>query len=168
VLRETAPADTAYVVESTSTNGDFWRHMDLREPGSYFWPASGGLGFGLPAAVGVKLARPDRPVIGVVGDGSANYGITALWSAAQYRVPVVFVILNNGTYGALRWFAGMLGTGDVPGLDVPGIDFLSLARGYGVPAQAAGTAAELADLVRQGLAAEGPTLIEVRTELTTP
>lgn len=62
----------------------------------------------------------------------------------------------------------MLGTGDVPGLDVPGIDFLSLARGYGVPAQAAGTAAELADLVRQGLAAEGPTLIEVRTELTTP
>jgi len=168
VLRGTAAAETAYVVESTSTNGDFWRHMDLREPGSYFWPASGGLGFGLPAAVGVKLARPDRPVVAVVGDGSANYGITALWTAAQYRVPVVFVILKNGTYGALRWFSGMLGTGEVPGLDVPGIDFLSIARGYGVPAAAAGTAEELAELVRQGLAADGPTLVEVRTELTTP
>lgn len=168
VLRKTAPADTAYAVESTSTNGDFWQQMDLREQGSYFWPASGGLGFGLPAAVGVKMAYPDRPVVGVVGDGSANYGITALWSAAQYGVPVVFVILKNGTYGALRWFAGMLGTGDVPGLDVPGIDFLSIARGYGVPAHAAGTAEELADLLRRGLAADGPSLIEVRTELTTP
>jgi benzoylformate decarboxylase len=82
--------------------------MNLRHPGSYYFPAAGGLGFGLPAAVGVQLAQPQRRVVALIGDGSANYGITALWTAAQYRVPVVFIILKNGTYGALRWFAGVL------------------------------------------------------------
>jgi benzoylformate decarboxylase len=105
-LRETQPADTSYVVESTSTSADFWAQMDLRHPGSYYFPGSGGLGFGLPAAVGVALAQPARRVVAIVGDGSANYGITALWTAAQLGLPVTFVILRNGTYGALRWFAG--------------------------------------------------------------
>ncbi|HEY3483034.1 MAG TPA: benzoylformate decarboxylase, partial [Streptomyces sp.] len=90
-LRETQADDTRYVVESTSTNSAWWRQMDLRREGSYFFPAAGGLGFGLPAAVGVAMGSPDRPVVGVIGDGSANYGITALWSAAHYRVPVTFV-----------------------------------------------------------------------------
>ncbi len=165
-LRETQPADTAYVVESTSTNADFWAQMDLRHPGSYFFPASGGLGFGLPAAVGVALARPDRRVVAVVGDGSANYGITALWSAAQQGVPVTFVILRNGGYGALRWFAGLLGTPDVPGLDVPGIDFVPLAEGYGVPAIHVKDRAALShELARTP---DGPRLIQVDTSLTTP
>ena len=67
-LRDTQPADTSYVVESTSTNSSWWRQMDLRRGGSYFFPASGGLGFGIPAAVGVALAQPGRPVTGVIGD----------------------------------------------------------------------------------------------------
>ncbi|GAA2138037.1 benzoylformate decarboxylase [Nocardioides koreensis] len=165
-LRETQPADTSYVVESTSTNADFWAQMDLRHPGSYFFPASGGLGFGLPAAVGVALARPDRPVVAVVGDGSANYGITALWSAAQLGVPVTFVILRNGSYGALRWFAGLLGTPDVPGLDVPGIDFVPLAEGYGVPAVHVKDRSALAHELSR--TPEGPRLLQVDTSLTTP
>ena len=115
LLREHAPADAIYVNESTSTSDSFWSQVDLALPGSYYFPASGGLGFGLPAAVGVQLARPDRQVIGVIGDGSANYGITALWTAARYRIPVVFVILKNGTYGALRGFADLLDTGETPG-----------------------------------------------------
>ena len=165
-LRRTQPADTAYVVESTSTNAAFWEQADLRHPGSYYFPASGGLGFGLPAAVGVALAQPDRRVVAVIGDGSANYGITALWTAAQRRLPVTFVILRNGTYGALRWFAGLLDTPDVPGLDVPGIDFVALARGYGVPGghvpDVAALTAALAD------PPNGPRLIEVDTMITTP
>ncbi|MDQ0380985.1 benzoylformate decarboxylase [Amycolatopsis thermophila] len=165
-LRETQPADTAYVVESTSTNSAWWRQMDLRRPGSYFWPAAGGLGFGMPAAVGVAMGLPDRPVVGVIGDGSANYGITALWTAAQYRVPVTFVILRNGTYGALRWFAGLLGTTGVPGTEIPGLDFTAIAAGYGVPAT---TVSGVDDLRAQlKTAPAGPRLIQVDTELTTP
>ena len=114
--------------------------MDLAHQGSYYFPASGGLGFGLPAAVGAQLAHPDRRVIGLIGDGSANYGITALWTAARYGVPVIIVILKNGTYGALRWFAEILDAGETPGLDVPGIDFVRIAEGYGVHATSVSSA----------------------------
>lgn len=172
-LRETLPPDTAYVVESTSTNAAFWAQMDLRHPGSYYFPASGGLGFGMPAAVGVQLAQPDRRVVAVIGDGSANYGITALWTAAQRRLPVTFVILRNGTYGALRWFADLLEVPDAPGLDIPGLDFCPIAEGYGVRAVTVTTAAELAaaltpDEPCEDAAASGPLLVQVDTCLTTP
>ncbi|NEY35445.1 benzoylformate decarboxylase [Streptomyces sp. PRKS01-65] len=165
-LRDEMPEDTAYVVESTSTNSAWWRQMDLRRPGSYYFPAAGGLGFGLPGAVGVALAQPDRPVVGVIGDGSANYGVTALWTAAQHRVPVTFVLLRNGTYGALRWFGGLLGVPDAPGLDIPGLDFTRIAEGYGVPARQVTGAGEL----RAALAerTDHPRLLQVDTELTTP
>jgi len=169
-LRETQPADTVYVVESTSTNSAWWRQVDLRHGGSYFFPASGGLGFGLPAAVGMAMGlaerRAERPVVAVIGDGSANYGITALWTAAQHRVPVTFVILRNGTYGALRWFGGLLGTPDVPGTEIPGLDFTRIAEGYGVPATAV---TGLEDLRAQlKTPTDGPRLIQVDTHLTTP
>ena len=121
--------------ESTSTADSFWNNAVLEGQGSFYSPASGGLGFGLPAAVGVQLAHPERRVVATIGDGSANFGITGLWTAAQYGIPVVFVILNNGTYGALRRFTGP-GRGGDPGLDVPRIDFVHLAKGYGVAAEA--------------------------------
>lgn len=165
-LRDSLPAETMYVVESTATTADFWQQMDLRHPGSYYWPASGGLGFGLPAAVGAAMARPDRPVVGVIGDGSANYGITALWTAAQHRVPVTIVILRNGTYGALRWFADQLGTTDVPGLDIPDIDLVPVAEGYGVPGTHVKDAHDLASLL--AAPSDGPRLLQVDTTLTTP
>ncbi|MBW4718463.1 benzoylformate decarboxylase [Saccharothrix obliqua] len=163
-LRDTQPDDAIYVVESTSTNSAWWRQMDLRRGGSYFFPAAGGLGFGLPAAVGMAMGRPDRPVVAVVGDGSANYGITALWSAARYGVPVTFVILRNGTYGALRWFGELLGTPDVPGTEIPGLDFTRIAEGYGVPATTVSDEAAL----RARLAVGGLQLIQVDTYPTSP
>ncbi|MFD8615015.1 benzoylformate decarboxylase [Streptomyces sp. NPDC059631] len=165
-LRDEQPEDTAYVVESTSTSAAWWRQMDLRRPGSYYFPAAGGLGFGLPGAVGVALAQPDRPVVGVIGDGSANYGITALWTAAQHRVPLTVVLLRNGTYGALRWFGDLLGVPDAPGLDIPGLDFTRIAEGYGVAARQAGDAEELRALLAER--PDGPRLIQVDTVLTTP
>jgi benzoylformate decarboxylase len=165
-LRDTQPEDTSYVVESTSTTSAWWRQMDLRRPGSYYFPAAGGLGYGLPASVGVALGQPDRPVVGVIGDGSANYGITALWTAAQERVPLTVVLLRNGTYGALRWFSELLGTPDVPGLDVPGLDFTRIAEGYGVPGLSAGSVDELRSIL--ATPADGPRLVQVDTLPTAP
>jgi benzoylformate decarboxylase len=163
LLRTHAPADAVYVKESTSTSAAFWAQMDLPHQGSYYFPASGGLGFGLPAAVGAQLAHPDRRVIGLIGDGSANYGITSLWTAARYGVPVIIVILKNGTYGALRWFAEVLDAGETPGLDVPGIDFVRIAEGYGVRAKSVCTAKEFTVALEEALAGTCPMVIEVIT-----
>ncbi len=163
VLRTHAPADAVYVKESTSTSAAFWAQIDLTHQGSYYFPASGGLGFGLPAAVGAQLAHANRRVIGLIGDGSANYGITALWTAARYRVPVIIVILKNGTYGALRWFAGILDAGETPGLDVPGIDFVRIAEGYGVQAKSVSTAKDFTVALEDALADTRPVVIEVLT-----
>ena len=72
----------------------------------------------------ISLSSLQTRVIAVIGDGSANYSITALWTAAHYNLPVIYVIMKNRTYGALRWFAGVLRE-ERPGLDVPGISFTS-------------------------------------------
>lgn len=165
-LNAVAPEGTIFVSESTSTGDSFWSHIDISRPGSYYNPAAGGLGFGLPATVGAALGAPDRQVVGIIGDGSANFGITALWTAVRMDVPVVVLILNNGTYGALRWFGGVLGTGETPGMDVDGIDFVSVARGYGMDATAVGSVDGLTDALRSALAAGKPSLIEVRTTLS--
>ena len=82
---------------------------------------------------------------------------------ARYKIPVVFLILRNGTYGALRWFAEVLKVGDVPGLDVPGIDFPSLAKGYGVEGVRAATANDLKQVLTAAFGSQAPTLIEVPT-----
>ncbi|GAA1869941.1 benzoylformate decarboxylase [Brevibacterium marinum] len=171
-LRETMPADTRFVVESTSTNAAFWAQMDLRHSGSYFFPASGGLGWGLPAAMGVALADPDRPVVAIIGDGSAHYSISALRTAVEENIPVIIVLLRNGTYGALDWFADMLGVDKAPGLDLGEVDFVSIARGYQMRAEHVDSAADLdrsiAEAADRAHRNGTPTFIEVSTEKTRP
>lgn len=164
-----SPEDAIYVKESTSTVSAFWQRVTMRHPGSYYFPAAGGLGFGLPAAVGVQMARPERRVVALVGEGSANYAITALWSAAQYAVPVVFVILKNDTYGALRWFSRLLDAENAPGIDVPGLNFCAIAAGYGVDATRTTDRGAFEQAYARALAAtDRPSLIEVPTILTEP
>lgn len=162
MIDEIAPRDAIYVNESTSTMAAMWQRVAMEQPGSYYFAAAGGLGFAMPAALGVQLAVPDRQVVAVIGDGSANYSITALWTAAQENIPVVFVILKNGIYGALEWFAEVLEAHDVPGLEVPDIDFVSIATGYGVTASRATTDDEFADQFAAALEVGRPTLIEVQ------
>jgi benzoylformate decarboxylase len=109
----------------------------------------------------VQLAEPGRPVIGVIGDGSANYAITGLWSAAHYRVPTTFVILRNDEYGVLKWFAGALKATDLPDMDLPGIDYCSIAQGYGVRAVRIASRDELSAALVRSVASDSPSLIEV-------
>jgi benzoylformate decarboxylase len=155
------PSRTVYVSESTSNTPVFWDRVPMNRPGSYYFPAAGGLGFGLPAAIGIQLAVPDRPVVAVLGDGAVQYAVSALWTAVRYGLPVTFVVLRNDSYGALKWFASHLGAGDLPGLDLPGIDAVTIARGYGMAAERAVTVDRLAALLEKAPARGGPLLVEV-------
>ena len=112
-------------------------------PGSYYFGAGGGLGFGLSAAVGVQLAQPDRQVVCVVGEGSVQYAVTAFWTAAAYEVPVTFLVLRNSEYAILKWFADVEQVEGAPGLDLPALDVVPVAAGYGVSARAASGSDEL-------------------------
>jgi benzoylformate decarboxylase len=155
------PDDVRLVNESTSNTTQFWQHLTLSRPRSLFFPAAGGLGFGLPAAVGVALADPRRPVVAVLGDGAFQYGVVGLWTAVQLDLPVTFVVLRNGGYGALQNFLGQLGVEKAPGLDLPGMDAVAIATGYGMAASRAGTQAELAAALAATAAPASPRLIEV-------
>jgi benzoylformate decarboxylase len=167
-INSIAPDDAVYVNESTSTLVPFWKRIEMKYPGSYYFPASGGLGFGMPAAVGVQLADSTRRVIAVIGDGSANYSLTALWTAAQENIPVIFIIFKNGTYGALRNFAKRLDATNSPGLDVPDIDFCALAQGYGVRAHRTENLQEFKSRFAEALESTSPVLLEVPTSFVSP
>jgi benzoylformate decarboxylase len=160
-LARLLPADVRLVNESTANTAQFWTHLDVRRPRSLFFPAAGGLGFGLPAAVGVALADPGRPVVAVLGDGAVQYGVAGLWSAVQLDLPITFLVLRNGGYGALRSFVAQLGVTDPPGLDLPGLDAVRIAEGYGMPATRIGDGAELAAALGCTAATTGPRLLEV-------
>ena len=103
------------VLESPSSTAALRNQLRLSRPGSYFFSASGGLGFGIAAAVGVQLAQPGRQVVCVLGEGSAQYAITALWTAAAYSVPVKFLVLRNHEYAILKWFASLENVVGAPG-----------------------------------------------------
>ncbi len=165
VLRDRVPADAAFASEVPSL-GNWWDRVPVTRPRSFFSSAAGGLGYGIPAAVGLALADPTRPVVCLSGDGSAHYGITGLWTAARQGVDVTFVIARNGTYGALKEFGVYLQTTDLPGLDLPGIDFVALAAGYGVEGRRVATAAEFDEALAAAFASNGPNLIEVETDAT--
>lgn len=161
VLNAAQPPGTAYILEAPSIDALFLSRVDTDAPRSFYTPAAGGLGFGLPAAVGVALAEKGRPVVGVIGDGSAQYGITALWTAAQEQARVTICYLRNGSYEALRQFSAFLGAQKAPALDLPDIDIVSIAKGYGVQARTITTSAELAEALRSAQSAPGPVLLDI-------
>ena len=161
-LADAWPEAGIAVVEAPSATLALRNRLRLSRPGSYFFGASGGLGFGIAAAVGVQLAQPGRPVVCVVGEGSAQYAITALWTAQAYRVPVTFVVLRNDEYAILKWFAAAGQVEDAPGLDLPGLDVAAVARGYGVAAREVEGREALTDALREDIAVgDGPRLIQV-------
>lgn len=157
------PDGAVMVHETPSNTKDLQRRWPATQPDSYYTFASGVLGYALPAAVGIALAERQlgrhRPVVAVIGDGSFQYSVQGLWTAAQLRLPVVFVVPSNSEYAILKSFAEMEDTPGVPGLDLPGLDIASIARGYGCTAQVAATPAEAQDAMREALGRQGPTVI---------
>ncbi len=161
-LAEVWPEDGIAVLEAPSSTLALRNRLRLSRPGSYYFSASGGLGFGIAAAVGVQLAQPARPVVCVLGEGSAQYGITALWSAAAYRVPVTFLVLRNEEYMILKWFAELEQAASVPGLDLAGLDVAAVAGAYGVPSVEVSERGELVEALRGAISADdGPRLVQV-------
>jgi benzoylformate decarboxylase len=155
------PAGSIVVEEAPSSRAALHDHLPMLEPDSFYTCASGGLGHGLPAAVGVALARPDRKVIALLGDGSAMYAIQGLWSAAQLALPVAFVIINNGGYRALDQFAAHFGMSQPPGTQLPHLDFCALARAQGVEGVRVERCAALDAALCAAFAAKQPVLVEV-------
>jgi benzoylformate decarboxylase len=160
-LAEVLPEDAIVVLESPSSTLALRNQLRLSRPGSYYFSAGGGLGFGLPATVGVQLAEPDRPVVCVLGEGSAQYGITAFWSAVAYRAPVTFLVLQNQEYAILKWFAEVEGVDGAPGLDLPKLDVAAVAAGYGVKSRRATDRDEVRSSLEAALASSAPELVEV-------
>jgi benzoylformate decarboxylase len=161
LMAETLPERSLVVEEMPSHRPAMQEHLPFERPNSFFTMASGGLGFGLPAAVGFALADPSRRVVCLVGDGSAMYSFQALWTAVQHGSALTAIVVNNGGYGAMRAFSQVLGVRNPPGIDLPGLDFVKLADGLGCPGRRITRPGDLKDALRQGFAATGPCLLEV-------
>jgi benzoylformate decarboxylase len=161
-LAEVFPADGAVVVETPSATLALRNRLRISRPGSYFFAAGGGLGFGLAAAVGVQLAYPERRVVCVIGEGSAQYAIQSLWTAAAYELPLTVLVLNNAEYAILKWFAGMEEVQGAPGLDLPALDVAGVAEGYGLRVRRAEEAGDLGSALAEAISSDGPELVEVR------
>jgi benzoylformate decarboxylase len=167
-----AMPDDAVVVEEAISSGTGIRELlGSREPRSFYALRGGGIGWGLPAALGIKLAQPSRPVVALVGDGSAMYTNQAFWTAAHDSIPVVYVIFNNASYRILKQrtlaLKGFSAIDDrYVGMDLvnPAIDFVGLARSLGVPGELVEKTPDIQPALKRGLASGGPYLVDVRID----
>jgi len=154
------PKGSIIVEEAPSTRGPMHDYLPIVARDTFYTCASGGLGHALPAAVGIALGRPGERVIALLGDGSSMYSIQGLWSAAQLKLPITFVIVNNARYEALRSFGRHFGLEKTEGTDLAGIDFSGIARAQGVKAERVSTAAGLDQALQTAFALNQPMLID--------
>jgi benzoylformate decarboxylase len=160
------------VDEAATTQGHVRERLGVfKDPSGYFSHRGWALGWAIGSAIGVKLAWPDRPVVAVVGDGAALYGIQGLWTAAHHHVPVVFLIANNAEYKILklvgeRMHLPQVAQGNYLGMDLvePEIDFVGLARSFGVEASRVDEPDELSERVLASLNRAEPILLDVAIE----
>ena len=163
-LAQVRDSGDVVVEEAPTARPVMQAYLPITRAEGFYTMDSGGLGYSMPAAVGVALGRPGVRVIGLIGDGSSLYSIQALWSAAQLKLPITYVILNNGRYAALQDFAPVFGFAKgeaVQGTELPGLDFVALARGMGCEAVRVTEADKLRGALTQALAARAPRLVEV-------
>ena len=151
--------------ETPSSRPELHRRVPARSPLGFVSAAAGGLGFGLPAAIGLKLAAPRRPVVAVLGDGSSLYGIQGLWSAARYQMGTLFIVMANGGYAIMDRLAEQSGLGKQPWPSFAEVTISQIASGLGCPATRVTAHEQLTGLlgnVLPGLAERSePLLIDV-------
>ena len=167
-LAAAMPSDAVVVEEAPSHRPTMHRFMPMRGADSFYTMASGGLGHGLPAAVGIALGRPHVRTVCLVGDGSAMYSIQALWTAAQRQLPLTVIVINNSGYGAMRSFSQVMQVRNVPGLELPGIDFVKIAEGMGCDAARVTKSSDIAPVLKHALAHQGTSLVEVMVDSAVP
>jgi benzoylformate decarboxylase len=156
------PADAIVVDEAITVGVELRPLLRLNQPNSFVHTAGGGLGWGIGAAIGTRMARPDRPVVAVLGDGCALFGLQGLWTAARYRVPVLFCVMNNGEYRTLKdTLAESYGPGPHPGLDLGRMDWSKAALFFGVATRRVKSDAELREVVASAASLAGPLLVDV-------
>ena len=157
-------SDDAIVVQEGITSTLLLpRLLNYKDRYSYHGSASGGIGWALPAAVGVSLAQPDRPVCVAVGDGSSMYSIQALWTAVNMKLPITYVIANNGSYRIIKQrLKSFHGNDHFLGMDFndPAIDFVNLAKSMGMSAQRVTRPDDLKTAIAEGMASGKPNLID--------
>jgi benzoylformate decarboxylase len=167
-LSSAMPEDAVLVEEAPSHRPAMQQFMPMRGQDSFYTMASGGLGYALPAAVGISLGRANVRTVCLIGDGSAMYSIQALWTAAQRKLPLTILVLNNSGYGAMRSFGQVMQVRNVPGLDLPNIDFVKIAQGMGCDAARVTRSSELAPALKRALSSKGTSLVEVMVDAAVP
>ncbi len=170
-LGQDLPRDAVVVEEALSSNEGVRLLIRSDDPQSFFGMRGGGIGWALPAAIGIKLGLPHRPVVALVGDGGSLYTIQALWTAAHERVPVVAVVLNNRSYRILKQRTRALGghsaeSGKYLAMDLadPEIDLVGLSRAFGVAAVRATTIPEVLTAVADGLSSGRPLVVDTAVD----
>ena len=163
-LARRLPADAVLVEETPSSQSELYQRIAIRAPMGFVAGANGGLGFGISGSIGLRMGLPERPVVAVLGDGSSMYGIQALWSAAQYHVGVLLIVMANGRYAVMDGLARARGgVGAWPAFH--GVDIAGIARCIGCPSVRVETHDELLrtlDAVLPNLAArQEPLVLEV-------
>ena len=166
-LAEALPSDAVVVNEGLTAARYLPDLFAYRDRFGYHALASGGIGWGVPAAIGVALAQAPRPVCCYCGDGSAMYSMQALWTAAHMKLPITYVIANNGGYRIIKQrLVALHGNDHFIGMDFqdPAVDFAGLAQSLGVPSQRITEPDALAPALQRALATPGPKLLDVLVE----
>ena len=170
-VADAVPDDAIIVDESISSSHGVRNLFRAQDHQSFYGLRGGGIGWGLPATLGVKLAQPGRPVVGLIGDGSAMYTIQALWTASHDSIPCVYVIFNNASYRILKQrtlaLKGFSAEDDqYVGMDLvnPRIDYVGMAKALGVPGEMVEKGVDIGAAVKRGLASGGPYLVDVHID----
>ena len=163
-LAENLPREAIIVEEALTSSVTLPLFAHQHDEGSVFGLASGGLGFAIPGAVGVSMARPGRPVVAIVGDGSAMYGIQGLWTAAHFKLPITYVITNNRSYRIIKErLLAMQGSDRFVGMDMrePTIDHCMLAQSFGLATTRLTDPADVGPALKAAIASGAPNLIDI-------
>jgi acetolactate synthase-1/2/3 large subunit len=163
-LMDVLPSDAIVASDAGNFFGWLSRYYRFRAPRTYVGPASGAMGYGLPAAIGAKMARPDGPVVSVSGDGGFLMTMSELETAVRYQAPVVALVLDNQRHGTIRMHQEREHPGRVVGTDLSTPDLATVAKAFGADGWSVDDNDQLEPALRKALTSEKPSVIHVRMD----